>query len=245
MQEIFVQLPDSTQQLAVHYPKESKQEQSVATVEINTTRQAILQSLYDYHHLTAEQIVRDNDWRPGYLRDIQNHLKLMSDGKAEKRFVEKLLPNKQIRFGSAPYVYTLGRAGRSHLRKDGFDLSGWKDEVLRGIPLAHRLAVNEMLLRARLLEKLYTGIYLRESLHESYWNANPLKIVVPTAKGGEKTVSISPDLLLHFEIETPHKQYRFLPEIYLSRQWPKDWREIVRLTASVWTHTLTDLKQTS
>jgi hypothetical protein len=53
-----------------------------------------------------------------------------------------------------------------------------------------------------------------------------------TDTGEQKTISLSPDLLLHFEIETPKKHYRFLPEINLTKLTQKKWRARVRAYCS-------------
>jgi hypothetical protein len=149
--------------------------------------------------------------------------------KPEDRFVEFLFPPKQreSRFGSAPYVVTLGRRGYSLLRERGvavgrYRTSGW---VQKEIPLRHRLAVNEFSLKAMLLAEDHPDdIRLLKYRTEKYWLANPLKVAVPDM---DKPVGLSADLLTAFETQNPYDQHWFLPEINLTEMWRKEWEKKV------------------
>ena len=62
-----------------------------------------------FHYLTAEQLSP----LTYTLRYVQRHLKRLSDW----AFATPLIPDKQPRFGTAPYVYTLTGRIRAYVKK--------------------------------------------------------------------------------------------------------------------------------
>src|SRR5215204_3986758 len=205
-----------------------------------TARQIqILEELAVYQHATADLLLRRLRLSPNSLRYLQKQIYALYDpDKPEDRYVDFLYPPKHnpSRFGgSAPYVVTLGPKGFAFLRKRGVDIGRYRNStswVHEPFPLRHRLAVNEFLLKAQLLETEQTPevqdtqVTLLKFLHEKYWNANPLKVQPSDA---EKSQGLSPDLLLAFATQQPRELYWMLPEINLSEPWRKDWEAKVRL----------------
>jgi hypothetical protein len=54
------------------------------------------------------------------------------------------------------------------------------DSLKEDVPLRHRLAVNEFLLKALQLEAdTLQDVQLFKHLHEQYWNGHPLKVQLP------------------------------------------------------------------
>jgi hypothetical protein len=248
MQEIFAQFPTPpTQQPAIlegqiflvgynHLQPiaEPLEEYEVVVPPAVTSRlqPKILQELSVFHHATADILLRKLHLSPNSYRHLQKQLAALSAEKPEDRYVEIIVPprREESRFGSAPYVYTLGRRGYAYLRDKGVSVGRYRAsdaKVHKEFPLRHRLAVNEFLLKAFLLvdEHPYT-LRLVNHLHEQYWNGNPLKIHKP---GAEKPKGLSPDLLVVFESFTPFNQYWLPVEINLSREWEKDWVAKVEL----------------
>jgi hypothetical protein len=168
--------------------------------------------------------------RPNSLRHLQKQLSALHPQQDKERYVEFIIPPKpqSSRFGSAPYIYTLGRRGHAYLKKQGFPVGRYRavhEKMQEEIPLRHRLAVNEFLLKAlQLAEDQPVDVQLLQHLHEQYWNGNPLKVQIPQE---EKPAGLSPDLLLAFETYNPLNQHWLPVEINLSREWEKDWERKV------------------
>jgi hypothetical protein len=229
---------------AIHLPKPQRTREpleelaTVPTTDLNPLQRQILTELFVFQHATADLLLRKLRLSPNSLRYLQKQIYALRAKNPEDRFVEFIYPPKQTasRFGgSSPYVLTLGRKGYAYLRQQGVDVGRYRASeawVHKEFPLRHRLAVNEFLLKAQLLETeqapvvLDTQITLIKSLHEKYWNANPLRVLTPDT---DKPVGLSPDLLTAFATQNPRDQYWLLPEINLSEPWRKDWEAKVRL----------------
>jgi hypothetical protein len=199
---------------------------------INKPQHEVLEALAEFGELTAEQLLRKLQMKPGSKSYLFRQLRDLAAGDGGKSYVEVMTAPIHIPFGGAPYVYALGPLGRRYLKRMEYPIQrryrAREERLHKRIPLEHRLVVNEFLLQAMLLERRNLGVFLSEYLHESYWSANPLKVQIYTDTGETKTVSIAPDLLLDFQIKTPRNQYRFLPEITLSRVSQRRWRQKVR-----------------
>jgi len=192
-----------------------------------------LEALFIFKQATADLLLRYLRLSPNSLRHLQKQLSLLHPPEEKDRYVEFIIPPKprESRFGSSPYVYTLGRRGHRYLKKQGFPVGRYRtDGVQEEIPFRHRLAVNEFLLNALLLTEDHPqDIQLLTHLHEQYWNGNPLKVQLPEE---EKPVGLSPDLLLAFETYSPLNQHWLPVEINLSREWEKDWEKKSSRTAT-------------
>jgi hypothetical protein len=225
--------PASTREpSAVHLPVVPSHEpapealESVPQTELSKPQRECLEALSVFHHATADLFLRKLGLSEKSERYLQKELQKLHPQEKRDRFVEILVPPKQTRYGSRPYVYTLGRRGYTYLRNNGYPLGRYRqDELHKGLPLVHRLAVNEFLLKAMLLETEVSGLTLKHFEHEKSLNATPLKVSIP---GREKVVRLTSDLLLVFERAQPLDEYVFLPEITLSRLWQKDWQDKVR-----------------
>jgi hypothetical protein len=178
---------------------------TVPQTELSKPQRESIEALGVFHHATADLLLRKLGLSEKSERYLQKELQKLHSANSRDSFVDILVPPKQARFGSRPYVYTLGRQGVSYLRKRGFPIGRYRsDELHEGLPLLHRLAVNEFLLKAQLLETEVSGITLKHYEHEKSLNAKPVIVPVP---GREKPVRLSPDLWLVFEKQEPWNAY--------------------------------------
>src|SRR5215208_4712294 len=200
--------------------------QELVTPELSKPQRAILESLGVFQFLTAEQLTRYL-YSPASRTYVQKHLLELT----KNRYLTTLTPPKQTRFGSAPFVYTLARRGRSFLQSEGqvLDARFRPSEVKarRGGPLQHTLAVNEVLLQAFLLERETEGLSVQDFVTAREWNRQPLRVEVPTGTGGngDKVVSLSPDLWLN--ISMGGFEYRLCIDVNLTPVEQKRWRRKV------------------
>ena len=188
-----------------------------APMKLNQLQEQALEALFLFKQATADLLLRYLRLSPNSLRHLQKQLYAMHPEQAEDRFVEFLYPPKPkaSRYGSAPIVYTLARQGHKYLKQQGFPVGRYRapgEGVQQEIPLRHRLAVNEFLLKALLLaEEHPEDVRVLKHLHEQYWNGNPLKVQLPQE---EKPVGLSPDLLVVFETYNPLNQH-WLPTAFV------------------------------
>lgn len=240
MQEIFAQFLHPSDQSVNHGGQifaipssvathiEEPQEELVQESNLTLRQKQALEALFLFHQATADLLLRYLRLSPNSLRHLQKQLAALHPPEEKERYVEFIIPPKphSSRFGSSPYIYTLGRRGYRYLKKQGFPVGRYRtDGVREEISLHHRLAVNEFLLNALLLTEDHPqDVQLLTHLHEQYWNGNPLKVQLPEE---EKPVGLSPDLLLAFETYQPLNQHWLPIEINLSREWEKDWEKKV------------------
>ncbi len=129
MVQIILQLPLSTGQIfdvryhAAEPIRETHKESLAMPAQSGITQlQAnLLQELAVFHHATADLLLRRLQLSPNSYRHVQKSLQALHAEKPDERYVEIIIPPKRddSRFGSSPYVYTLGRRGYSYLRKRG------------------------------------------------------------------------------------------------------------------------------
>jgi hypothetical protein len=120
---------------------------------LNTRQIQVLEELAVYQQATADILLRKLGLSPNSLRYLQKQIYAMYAEKPEDRYVEFLYPPKQraSRFGSAPYMVTLGRRGYKLLRQRGHNVGRYRDPtsfVHQETTLRHRLAVIEFLCKA-------------------------------------------------------------------------------------------------
>lgn len=257
--QTIVQLPIASSAPEVELPLpevvEYQPEFALLDTDLTKIQRDSLTVLSVFHHATADLILRKLKLSPKSIRHLQKNLSALSPKETDEKYVEigaAPKPNDS-RFGSGQSVYWLGKRGYKYLRQQGLPVGRYRQsdqQLHKSYPLLHRLAVNEFLLKAMLLED-EQGVYLLDRIHEKELNANPLKVKMLTDLGlkqvfdqhwsddplrvkeliekGQATIrNLSSDLLLHFQIEQPRKQYIFLPEINLSPVWEKDWRDRIR-----------------
>src|SRR5215204_263733 len=131
---------------------EKRQEMSLVAHDLTKPERDILQALAIYSMLTAEQITRML-YSPASHAYAQRHLRSL----VKKGYLEQILPPKQTRFGSTPFVYIMTSLSRNYLASIGETLPPRfrpsDERRRRGGPLLHSIAVNEVLLNAHLLAK--------------------------------------------------------------------------------------------
>jgi hypothetical protein len=209
------------QTLEVIFTKEKK---TVPTFDLGKPKRVILEALSVFHCLTAEQLTRYL-YRSSSHAYVQRHLREL----VKANHLQTIVPPKQIRYGTVPFVYALTTRARNYLIGSGIPVKArfWpSDDVRRrGGPLLHTLAVNEVLLKAKLLQEDAPGLALEGFVHERDFARNPLKVEM-SEDGQEKTVSLSPDLWL--AIKAGNYEFSFCVEVNLTPVEQKRWRRRVR-----------------
>lgn len=205
---------------------EKREQLSIVAHDLTKPERDILETLSIYSILTAEQITRML-YSPASHAYAQKHLRTL----VKKGYLTQILPPKQTRFGSTPFVYILTSLSRNYLSSIGLGIAPRfrpsEERKRRGGPLLHSLAVNEVLLNAHLLMRENPEIELLDFVTEREFSRDPLRVEVP---GDEKTVSLSPDLWLHMRKEKLH--YCICVEVNLTPVEQKRWRQKVRTYCS-------------
>src|SRR5215208_3807318 len=201
---------------------EKRQELSLVVHDLTKPERDILETLSPYSMLTAEQITRLL-YSPASHAYAQRHLRSL----VKKGYLEQILPPKQTRFGSTPYVYIMTARSRNYLASIGEAIPPRfrpsEERKRRGGPLLHSLAVNEVLLNAHLLTKTYRDIEFLEFVTERDFTRDPLRVEIPKE---DRTVSLSPDLWLHFRQKKVHDC--ICVEVNLTPVEQKRWRQKVK-----------------
>lgn len=113
--------------------------------------EALLKALAIFHYFTAEKLAEYLRYSPKTIRGVKRYLQNME----KRKLVE--VANKQTRSKDEPYVYTYGREGHTHLKAIGERVEAKYrpsyERIHKAYPLAHTMAVNEVLLKAHLLEE--------------------------------------------------------------------------------------------
>lgn len=142
--------------------------------------------------------------------------------------LEQLPIRRQTRYGTAPYLYTIGQKGYDYLKSIG-DAAPWKryrsifDRVHEDDPIIHTIAVNEFLLPFLILEKTDPNVTV-EFIHEIELNANPLRVSLPDT---EKAAKYSPDGFVKVNFLNPADTYCYLIEVYTSKFSKIRWQQKV------------------
>jgi len=127
----------------------------------------ILKAVWFHHFITAEQLLRHRDRSINGLAKMQEKLKLLY----EQKYVDRFYQPRYEPHGSLPFVYLLATKGIKYLN----DHCGFASHVyyrpsnnLKRSPLdvPHDLALNEVLIAARHLEKHENRVSLSEARHE-------------------------------------------------------------------------------
>jgi hypothetical protein len=127
----------------------------------------ILQSVYTYYYMTANQVCRLH-YSPGSFTRVEKLLKELRDN----GYLQwDAVPTKR-RTGSSPAYYMLARRGVAYLRKLGFDVSilpyPSEKKEQKSLFIPHTLTVNDVLIAACLLEKTVPDIRLAAMKHELF-----------------------------------------------------------------------------
>src|SRR5205085_6837277 len=127
----------------------------------------ILKAVWFYHFLTAEQILRYRDRSINGLPKMQEKLKVLY----EHKYLDRFYQPRYEPHGSLPFVYLLASKGIKYLN-DALGINAHvyyrpSDNYKRSpLDVPHDLALNEVLIAARHLEKHEPRVSLFEARHE-------------------------------------------------------------------------------
>jgi Replication-relaxation len=170
----------------------------------------VLVALKDYHFLTVEQIMLATGRTS--LRSSQQRLKELADAgfvlKHDRRSSNVLQPLRA--------AWSLTNKSKVYL--EGADMVVLPPRDPRPYILDHTLAINDVLIRAQVLERTTAGVELLEWHHD-----RDLRTWRPA-------LSVIPDGFLHFAVATPSGQHSFpvLLEIDMGTMDRRRWQEKVK-----------------
>jgi hypothetical protein len=185
--------------LLVHPKRQHKKPYTLTPVDSD-----ILQAVWFYHFLTAEQILRHRDRSINGLPKMQEKLKLLYEAKYLDRFYQP----RYEPHGSLTFVYLLASKGIKYLT-DAFGIAAHSyyrpsDNFKRSpLDVPHDLALNEVFIAARHLEKYEPRVSLADARHEWMLRQETYKIpLYRTTQSGliPETVRFTPDGFLDFRI---------------------------------------------
>jgi Replication-relaxation len=164
----------------------------------------IVQAVWFHHFITAEQLLRHRDRSINGLAKMQERLKLLFDHKYLDRFYQP----RYEPHGSLPFVYLLASKGMKYL-SDHCGIAAHvyyrpSDNYKRSpLDVPHDLALNEVLISARHLEKYEPRVSLYESRHE--WMLRQVTFRVTLYRNTQtqlvrEAVRFTPDGFLDFRI---------------------------------------------
>ncbi|HYT40744.1 MAG TPA: replication-relaxation family protein, partial [Methylomirabilota bacterium] len=166
----------------------------------------ILKAVWFYHFITAEQLLRHRDRSINGLPKMQEKLKSLYEAKYLDRFYQP----RYEPHGSLPFVYLLASKGIKYLN----DQCGIAAHVyyrpsdnLKRSPLdvPHDLALNEVLIASRHLEKSESRVHLFEARHEWMLRQETFKVSLyreTQVQLVREDVRFTPDGWLDFRISS-------------------------------------------
>jgi len=175
---------------------------------VTTLEEEILRLLFDFHYLTAEQLTRLR-YSPTSINHARELLKRLFD----KGLVGRTFGPRSQPAGSVPWVYFLARKGRRLMSEMGLETERRyrpsEERRRTDTFLFHTLAVNDVLVAAKLLERHIGAVMIAGMRHDLDLKRNPVKL--PTGKVDQKTgeveqESISPDGWVNFRARLPDRE---------------------------------------
>jgi len=163
----------------------------------------ILELVYKWRYVTADQIRRYRKQSENSLHDIQRRLKIL----VEEGYLYPCRLWRDTPAGRLPFVYTLDTAGVTFLTDLGLDAKKYfrSDRKHNPALFPHNLAVNEVALAAIALCEQEPRITLHKVLHDWELKGAQYRVTLfrdtPTARNSE-SVEFVPDLWLDFRITT-------------------------------------------
>jgi hypothetical protein len=164
----------------------------------------ILKAVWFYHFITAEQILRHRDRSINGLAKMQEKLKLLYEAKYLDRFYQP----RYEPHGSLPFVYLLASKGIKYLSDQcGIDAHVYyrpSDNYKRSpLDVPHDLALNEVLIAARHLEKYERRVSLAEARHEWMLRSETYRVTLYRTTQSQRfreEIRFTPDGFLDFRI---------------------------------------------
>ncbi len=176
----------------------------------------ILKLIATYHFLTVSQVTRLR-YSAGSETTCQDRLKKLFDAGVLDRIQ---LPH--VGTGNTEYLYTLSTKGQREVQTLGmssFSRFRPSDTKTLKLPhLQHLIALNDVLIAARLLPRLQPDITLAAMQHDLDMKRSPLRITVE-----RQTVTIIPDGFLDFRLSIAGRLYAVPVWVELDRgtEWGK------------------------
>ena len=159
---------------------------------INTPQNKILDALFSLYMATAEQLTRllFSENSQAYIR---RNIKPLIDS----NYVTVL--NEYTRTVNDPKVFGVGAKGWKYLKQQGYPIKkrhrDIKGKLPLGYPLRHTLAVNDVLISAKLIIYEEPSLQLKHICHEIEFKREPIVVTLPSGK----LYNLRPDLLLVFD----------------------------------------------
>lgn len=165
----------------------------------------ILKAVWFHHFITAEQLLRYRDRSINGLPKMQEKLKVLY----EQKYVDRFYQPRYEPHGSLPFVYLLATKGIQYLSSIGINshLYYRPSKNLKRSPLdtAHDVALNEIYIAARHLEKHEPRVSLYVARHEWMLRSETHRVTLyrnTTTNRVNENVSFTPDGFLDFRITT-------------------------------------------
>jgi hypothetical protein len=210
--------------IPVQFPVVNEEVYVLDSVVLNKPRTRILSEMPIYHELTAEQLTRILVYSYRYMQDECK--KLSSLNVLQSVPVEK--KPRDARVGNLPYVYVLGTEGRQYLFSEGHIVRPrWRPEEEKDrAGYLHTLALNDVLINARTLEKEHPSVVLENFVHERVFRSKPIRVTSPERIAPE---NLRPDLWLDIKDYSTRKRYVYSVEVNLTHLDRKRFIKKIRL----------------
>jgi hypothetical protein len=189
--------------------------------------ESILQCIYRYYYLSVAQVVKSLGYSVNSLPTVRTRLRHLE----KKGFISSIyLPT--VRKGNFPKIFYLASGGLDFLRKQGFDVvhrfHATEQKEKQYLFLKHTLAVNDVLIAAKLVAKQFPQVSLYEFRHERELKRDPEKFTITLYKETESDAEEAavwkqedfyfvPDGFLDFHIEQENKTLRCAMLLELDR----------------------------
>jgi hypothetical protein len=166
----------------------------------------ILKAVWFHHFITAEQILRHRDRSINGLPKMQEKLKVLY----EQKYLDRFYQPRYEPHGSLPFVYLLASKGSKYLNDHcGINAHVYyrpsNNSKRSPLDVPHDLALNEVLIAARHLEKHEPVVHLFEARHEWMLRQETFRVTLfrdtQTQRHAE-SVLFTPDGFLDFRITT-------------------------------------------
>src|SRR2546426_5650874 len=187
----------------------------------------ILKTIYRYYYMTVAQAVKSLGYSINSLPTVRTRLAHLE----KKGYISAIyLPT--VRKGTSPKIFYLAPLGLGYLRSEGFDVAhrfhSTEQKEKQYLFLKHTLAVNDVLIAAKRVEKQFPQVSLYEFRHERELKRDPEKFTITLYKDAEDGTKEAvvwkqedfyfvPDAFLDFRIEQGNKTYRSAILVELDR----------------------------
>ncbi len=169
----------------------------------------ILKAVWFHHFITAEQLLRHRDRSINGLAKMQEKLKVLY----EHKYVDRFYQPRYEPHGSLPFVYLLASKGIKYLSVQcGIDAHMYyrpSDNYKRSpLDVPHDLALNEVLIAGRHLEKHEPAVHLAEARHEWMLRSETYRVMLYRDTQSQRVreeVRFTPDGFLDFRINAANQ----------------------------------------